>query len=264
MAHSLTYGGYLRVEELLSLQTPLSGGEHGPEHDELLFIVIHQVYELWFKQLLHELDYAAISLRAADVPRVSHTLRRVLTILKTVVAQVDVLETMTPLEFNAFRSHLEAASGFQSVQFRELEFMLGHKRLNMLRHFADEPAGHARLAARYEAPTLWDAFLHYLNHSGYPVPPSQLERDVREPLRESVEIQALLIDVYRRDVTARNVCERMVDMDEGLQEWRYRHVKMVERTIGIKAGTGGSSGAAYLVATLKPFFPDLWAIRSQL
>jgi tryptophan 2,3-dioxygenase len=264
MAHSLTYGAYLRVEELLALQTPRSGGPEGPEHDELLFIVIHQVYELWFKQLLHELDYAAGNLRAADAPRVSHTLRRVLTILKTVVAQVDVLETMTPLEFGAFRGHLDAASGFQSVQFRELEFLLGHKRANMLRHFADDPAGHARLAARYEAPTLWDAFLHYLSRSGYAVPAGQLGRDVREPLRESEELQAVLIEVYRGDVTTRNVCERLVDMDEGLQEWRYRHVKMVERTIGTKTGTGGSSGAAYLAATLRPFFPDLWAIRSKL
>lgn len=264
MAHALTYGAYLRVEELLALQSPRSGGEGEPEHDELLFIVIHQVYELWFRQLLHELDYAALRLRAADAAGVGHTLRRVLTILKTVVAQVDVLETMTPLEFSAFRGHLDAASGFQSVQFREIEFLLGHKRLNMLRHFADDAAGHARLAARYEAPTIWDAFLHYLSRSGHPVPAAELGRDVREPLRPSAEVQAVLIDVYRRDVTARNVCERLVDMDEGCQEWRYRHVKMVERTIGLKAGTGGSSGAAYLAATLKPFFPDLWAIRSEL
>jgi tryptophan 2,3-dioxygenase len=264
MAHVLTYGSYLRLDELLALQTPRSGDGGRPEHDELLFIVIHQVYELWFKQLLHELDYAAELLRAADAPKVGHTLRRVLTILKTVVAQVDVLETMTPLEFSAFRGHLEAASGFQSAQFREMEFLLGQKRANMVRHFADDAASHARLAARYEAPTLWDAFLHYLSRAGFPVPLDQLSRDVREPLRPSEELQALLVDVYRRDVTARNVCERLVDLDEGLQEWRYRHVKMVERTIGIKMGTGGSAGAAYLATTLKPFFPDLWAIRSQL
>ncbi len=264
MAHALTYGKYLRLDELLALQTPRSGVEGEPEHDELLFIIIHQVYELWFKQLLHELDYAALLLRAGDSARVGHTLRRVLTILKTVVAQIDVLETMTPLEFNAFRSHLETASGFQSAQFREIEFLLGYKRANMLRHLADDEQVAARLAARYEAPTLWDAFLQYLSRSGHPVPAAELARDVREPLRPSPELQVLLVAVYRNDVTARGVCERLVDMDEGFQEWRYRHVKMVERTIGTKSGTGGSSGAAYLAATLKPFFPDLWAIRSQL
>jgi tryptophan 2,3-dioxygenase len=264
MSQALTYGSYLNVEELLALQVPRSGGDNPPEHDELLFIVIHQVYELWFKQLLHELDYTAASLCAGDTARVSHTLRRVLTILKTVVAQVDVLETMTPLEFSAFRGHLEAASGFQSAQFRELEFLLGHKRANMLRHFADEPAAHARLAARFEAPTLWDAFLRYLALNGYALPAALLERDVREPLRPSSEIQAVLVQLYRHDPVARNVCERLVDMDEGFQEWRYRHVKMVERTIGVKPGTGGSPGAAYLLTTIKPLFPDLWAIRSEL
>jgi tryptophan 2,3-dioxygenase len=264
MTHALTYGEYLRVAELLELQSPRSGGDGEPEHDELLFIVIHQVYELWFKQLLHELDFAALRLREGDSARVGHTLRRVLTILKTVVAQIDVLETMTPLEFNAFRGHLETASGFQSAQFREIEFLLGHKRENLLRHVADDPAAAERLAARFEAPTIWDAFLHFLGHGGHPVPLEALQRDVRMPLQPSPELQAVLVEVYRRDATARGVCERLVDMDEGLQEWRYRHVKMVERTIGIKSGTGGSTGVAYLAATIKPFFPDLWAIRSQL
>lgn len=264
MTNALTYGSYLRLDELLELQTPRSDGPHGPEHHELLFIVIHQVYELWFKQLLHELDYTAERLRETEVARATHTMRRVLAILKTVVAQVDVLETMTPLEFNTFRGHLDAASGFQSAQFREIEFLLGQKRENMLRQFADTPAVQARLEARYAAPTLWDAFLHYLSQSGHPVPREQLERDVTHPLAASPALQAVLVEVYRRDPTASNVCERLVDLDEGFQEWRYRHVKMVERTIGMKTGTGGSSGAAYLAATLKPFFPDLWAIRSQL
>jgi tryptophan 2,3-dioxygenase len=264
MTRTLTYGGYLRLDELLSLQTPRSSGAGDPEHDELLFIVIHQVYELWFKQLLHELDYAALRLREGDTARASHTLGRVRSILKTVVAQVDVLETMTPLEFNAFRGHLEAASGFQSAQFRAMEFVLGHKRQAMVRHFADDPAAAAMLAARYEAPTLWDAFLHYLARVGHPIPPAALARDVREPLAPSAEVQDLLVAVYRGDPSARNVCERLVDLDEGLQEWRYRHVKMVERTIGAKVGTGGSPGAAYLATTLRPFFPDLWAIRAQL
>lgn len=264
MAHALTYGGYLRLDELLSLQTPRSGGGGDPEHDELLFIVIHQVYELWFKQLLHELDYAAARLREGDAARASHTLGRMRSILKTVVAQVDVLETMTPLEFAAFRGHLEASSGFQSAQFRAIEFALGHKRANMVRHFADDPAAQALLAARHEAPTLWDAFLHFLSGAGHLVPAEALCRDVREPLAPSPGVQAVLVAVYRGDPGARNICERLVDLDEGFQEWRYRHIKMVERTIGTKPGTGGSPGAAYLATTLKPFFPDLWAIRAQL
>jgi tryptophan 2,3-dioxygenase len=264
MAHSLSYGSYLRLGELLSIQSPKSKGPHGAEHDEMLFIVIHQVYELWFKQLLHELGYVQARLRAGDTARATHTMRRILTILKTIVAQIDVLETMTPLEFNAFRGFLESASGFQSAQFREMEFVLGHKRANMLKHYSDDPEATQRLEARYAEPTLWDSFLHYLDRNGHPIPAEYLQRDVRAPITPSPEIQAILVDVYRSDPMASNVCERLVDMDEGLQEWRYRHVKMVERTIGFKAGTGGSTGAQYLLTTIKPFFPDLWAIRSVL
>jgi tryptophan 2,3-dioxygenase len=264
MAKVLTYGRYLRLDELLALQTPRSQGRDGPEHDELLFIVIHQVYELWFKQLLHELDFVCRRLNAGATPQAAHALRRILTILKTVVAQVDVLETMTPLEFSAFRGHLEAASGFQSAQFREIEFLLGYKREAMLRHFGDDPAAQARLSARYRQPTLWDAFLHYLDRRGYPIPPEHLARDVQQPLAPSELVQDQLVAIYRADPEVCNVCERLVDLDEGFQEWRYRHVKMVERTIGFKAGTGGSTGAQYLATTLKPFFPDLWAIRSRL
>jgi tryptophan 2,3-dioxygenase len=264
MSKALTYSSYLRLDELLALQTPRSQGPGGPEHDELLFIVIHQVYELWFKQLLHELDALQPLLRAGELPRAAHTLRRILTILKTIVAQVDVLETMTPLQFRAFRGFLESASGFQSAQFRELEFALGYKREPVLRHFPAGTPGRERLEARYAAPALWDAFLAYLAQAGYPVPPDLLGRDVREALAPSPALQAILIEVYRANPTAANLCERLVDVDEGLQEWRYRHIKMVERTIGAKPGTGGSSGAAYLATTLKPFFPDLWAIRSEL
>jgi tryptophan 2,3-dioxygenase len=261
MSKALTYASYLRLDELLRLQTPKSDG---PEHDELLFIIIHQVYELWFKELLHELDFLQERLRANDTARAIHTLRRFRTILKTIVAQVDVLETMTPLQFSAFRGHLESASGFQSAQFRMLEFALGYKRRNIINHFPEDSLDRRRLEAYYERPTLWDAFLAYLAARGYPVPPAELARDVRESLRPSPEVQALLIDIYRSDPIVSHVCERLVDIDEGLQEWRYRHVKMVERTIGAKSGTGGSAGAQYLLTTLKPFFPDLWAIRAAL
>ncbi|GLV55460.1 tryptophan 2,3-dioxygenase [Dictyobacter sp. S3.2.2.5] len=261
MSKALNYGSYLRVDELLQLQTPRSSG---PEHDELLFIVIHQVYELWFKELLHEIEYLQRLLCDNDAGRAAHTTRRILAILKTVVAQLDVLETLTPLEFNSFRGFLESASGFQSTQFRELEFILGYKRENVMGHMDDVEDALRRLRRRFEQPTLWDAFLRYLAMNGYAIPTEQLERDVRCPVQASPEVQAQLVEAYRHNATVSNVCEHLIDIDEGLQEWRYRHMKMVQRTIGIKPGTGGSPGAAYLGSTLKPFFPDLWAIRAHL
>lgn len=261
---SLTYSSYLRLEDILNAQSLRSQDQ---EHDEMLFIVIHQVYELWFKQMLHELDHLITLLRspqARDRIRALHTLRRILTILKTVVTQIDILETMTPLEFNAFRGFLDAASGFQSAQFREIEFLLGRKHPNHVKHFEDHPTAYEHLRERYEEPTLWDAFLDHLHRSGYPIPELALERDVTRPVEASGEIQAVLVEVYRTDPSLSQLCERLVDLDEGLQEWRYRHVKMVERTIGMKRGTGGSPGVGYLATTLTPFFPDLWAIRAQL
>jgi tryptophan 2,3-dioxygenase len=263
MSKSLTYTSYLRLDELLSLQTPKSIGPSGPEHDEMLFIIIHQVYELWFKEMLHELDYLQALLRNNEPARVAHTTRRILAILKTIVAQLDVLETMTPLEFNAFRSFLASASGFQSAQFREIEFVFGYKREAVFSQYPEDSASWERLQRRYTQPTLWDAFLYYLDLNGYSVPADQLNRDVTQPIAPSADIQTILTNAYRQNVTVRNICENLVDMDEGLQEWRYRHVKMVERTIGSKIGTGGSAGVHYLVTTLKPFFPDLWMIRSQ-
>ena len=258
----MTYGSYLAVDELLALQRPRS---EGPEHDEMLFIVIHQVYELWFKQVLHEIDRVIELLGARDPYRAQHSLKRVLTILKVLVAQLDILETMTPLEFQSFRLRLEAASGFQSDQFRQLEFVLGNKSPEAIERF---PAGtRARLALerRFRQPTLWDAFLKYLSREGYAVPAPLLTRDVTARVAASEELQDALIEVYRRDPKHAEMCERLVDLDEGLQEWRYRHVKMVQRTIGAKIGTGGSSGAQYLATTLMtPIFPDLWEIRSRL
>jgi tryptophan 2,3-dioxygenase len=259
---AVTYEGYLRVDELLALQQPRS---EGPEHDEMLFIVIHQVYELWFKQLLHEFDRAVALLQRNDAVRAQHTLKRILTILKVLVAQLDILETMTPLEFLSFRSRLEAASGFQSDQFRQIEFVLGQKSRHAIERFDEGTRARSALARRWTEPTLWDAFLHYLQREGYPVPVAQLKRDPTAPVEASSDVQKILIDVYRRDPRNAEVCERLVDLDEGIQEWRYRHVKMVERTIGTKRGTGGSSGAQYLQATVgRPAFPDLWEIRGVL
>jgi tryptophan 2,3-dioxygenase len=257
----LTYGGYLRLDELLALQRPLSDG---PEHDEWLFITIHQVYELWFKQLLVEVDRLQEALEAGDLPAIQAGFRRFLTILKVLVAQVDILETMTPISFQSFRARLEAASGFQSLQFRELEFALGARRPGMLSHHAETPGGE-RLRARYERRSLYGSFLRFLVSRGYRVPGEILERDPTLPPVEDPRVREILVTLYRNDPANREVCERLVDLDEGFQEWRYRHVKMVERTIGSKPGTGGSPGAAYLRTTLfQPFFPDLWAIRSEL
>ncbi len=257
---AVTYGSYLQVDQLLELQKPRSD-----EHDEILFIVIHQVYELWFKELLHEVDRVMQLLREGNGSRAQHTLKRVLTILKVLVAQVDILETMTPLEFLTFRNRLAAASGFQSDQFRQLEFVLGSKSRAAIERFADGTRGRQGLEVRWGAPTLWDAFLHYLKTEGYPVPEKELARDVTAAIEPSPEIQQILIDLYRKDARNSELCERLVDLDEGMQEWRYRHVKMVERTIGMKPGTGGSAGAQYLRTTLaKPAFPDLWEIRGSL
>jgi len=257
-----TYSTYLCVDDLLDLQRPLSDG---PEHDEMLFIVIHQVYELWFKQMLHELDYVMGRLEEGDTPRVLHTMNRVLHILKVCVAQLDILETMTPVEFLSFRERLESASGFQSFQFREFEFVLGGKRSSVIDNFSPGSRGHRTLTRRFDESTLWDGFLKYLAGRGAEIPAGLLNRDVTEPCAESPAVQDALIDIYRNDPDAASVCERLVDLDEGVQEWRYRHVKMVERTLGKKPGTGGSAGVEYLQSTLfRAAFPDLWAIRARL
>ncbi len=258
----LTYGRYLRIPELLALQSPVSDG---PEHDEMLFIVIHQVYELWFKQQRHEAARVEALLEAGDVAGAMSTLRRMLTILKTMVAQVDVLETMTPVQFLSFRTFLESSSGFQSWQFRAFEFLLGKKSPRFTAMFEAGSPERAELDRLYAAPTLWDAFARALHGHGLPVPASVLERDVTATIAADTAMQDVLVTVYRTGGPLRSLAELLVDLDEGVQEWRYRHVKMVERTIGFKHGTGGSAGAEYLRTTLfTPLFPDLWAIRTRL
>jgi tryptophan 2,3-dioxygenase len=268
----VTYISYLKVDELLTLQQPLSDG---PEHDELLFITIHQVYELWFKQILHEVAAAQKSLEAGNTHRSLALLGRVRTIMKTCVSQLDILETMTPLQFNSFRARLTSASGFQSAQFRELEAVLGRRDqaganadkgsgMGMAEHLVPGSAARARVEAAMLRPSLWDSALHYFN-SRMAMPKEVLIRDVTKSWEPNEAVQKVLIELHKHDPEASMVAESLVDFDEGLQEWRYRHVKMVERTIGRKMGSGGSSGAGYLASTLfNPVFPDLWAIRSQL
>jgi tryptophan 2,3-dioxygenase len=245
---ALTYSSYLALDEVLGAQRPRS-----EEHDELLFIVIHQVYELWFKQLLHEGAQLQRRLEDGDTPHALHTLKRILTILKTIVAQIDVLETMTPRQFLSFRHRLDEASGFQSAQFRELEALLGRREPRVLENYPPESAERARIAAAMERPSLFDSFVRYLDGQGY------------GPLESSEDVRAALLAAYRDDGEPSQVCERMIDLDEGVMEWRYRHVQMVRRTIGDRRGTGGSEGAQYLATTLlRPAFPDLWAVRTEL
>lgn len=258
----VTYSNYLKLDQLLDLQQTESQGR---EHDEMLFIIIHQVYELWFKEVLHELDYLQRSLESNQAPPALNTLKRVLTVLKIMVAQIDILETMSPIDFLSFRERLESGSGFQSYQFRMLEYTLGQKRPAALDRYPDEEAVTQGLQARFRQPSLWDSFLAYLAKNGYDVPKELLQRDTTQSTEPSPDVQKILIDIYHNDPAVAQLCERLVDLDEGLQEWRYRHVKMVERTIGTKPGTGGSTGAKYLKTTLfDPVFPDLWAIRTEL
>jgi tryptophan 2,3-dioxygenase len=256
---ALTYTSYLAVDELLKLQRPLSTG---PEHDEMLFIIIHQTYELWFKQLIHEFQEAQRAMESGDSHYSLAILGRIRTILKVCVTQIDILETMTPLQFNSFRSYLSSSSGFQSAQFRMVEALLGRRDEKM--------AGHLPLDIQEQITVItgknsvWDSALAYIHKRGHNIPGDVLNRDKRTPYTASKDVQEVLLEVHRKDPESAMVCERLVDIDEGLQEWRYRHVKMVERTIGHKMGTGGSSGVSYLSSTLfNPTFPDLWEIRSS-
>jgi tryptophan 2,3-dioxygenase len=257
-----TYASYLKINELLALQQPLSDG---PEHDETLFIIIHQVYELWFKQQLHEAGHLATALEGGNVDVAMTTLERMLKILKTMVAQIDVLETMTPTSFLSFRKFLAASSGFQSAQFRAFEFVLGYKRRTPLDNYSQDSPERAMLEDRLKQPSIWRCLLTLLATQGVNVPEEALAGEISEATAPCEALQPVLIRVYREDPPLRSLLERFVDLDEGIQEWRYRHVKMVERTIGFKQGTGGSSGVEYLRTTLfLPLFPDLWAIRSEL
>ena len=256
---SLTYTSYLALEEILGAQRPKSD-----EHDEILFIVVHQVYELWFKQLIHELRYLQRMLEDGNDARAFSTFKRLLTILKLVVQQLDVIETMTPVQFLSFRERLESSSGFQSGQFRELEAILGRRDPGVLTAYHETSPDYEKVKAALERPSVYDSFLRYLAGKGYDVPAEALERDVTQPVAESKGVQAALLRAYRDDGEPAQVAERLVDFDEGFMEWRYHHVKMVERTIGTRQGTGGY-GVEYLRSTLhKPFFPDLWAVRSEL
>jgi tryptophan 2,3-dioxygenase len=257
----VNYSSYLELERLLSLQRPKSDPA---EHDEMLFIVIHQVYELWFRQVLHEIDKVKADFSANRLFEAIATFKRINTILKTLVGQLDILETMTPLSFSAFRDRLDTASGFQSLQFRELEFVLGYKREEVLQYIDASWAGFDRVRRRLDEPSLIDHFYEFLEQRGVEIPQPLREREPRGPSVANATVQDGLLRLYHDAPDVAILLELMTDFDEGMQEWRYRHVKLVERTIGGKHGTGGSPGVEFLKKSLfRPIFPDLWAIRHR-
>ena len=249
----LSYGSYLRIPELLGMQTLRS---RPAAHDELLFIVVHQAFELWFRELLFELETVRDLMSRRDVARARHLLHRVHTIERLLIEQVEVLETMSPQDFVEFRSNLEPASGFQSVQFREIEFLGGLRDRRYLT-LAGSDEERARLERRFQEPTLWDAFCELLDAHGLPMP-----ADDEDARRTSLIKMAKDRDAF---VELWYLSEDLLEMDELFSLWRQRHILMVERQIGTKRGTGGSSGAPYLRTTLeKRFFPELWELRSYL
>lgn len=252
MEERVSYGSYLKVNELIGLQKRLSRPER---HDEMLFIVIHQVYELWFKQLLHELGATTEAIERDDLLRVAKYFRRIHTIQRLLEQQIDVLETMTPQEFNEFRDNLNPASGFQSIQFRELEFLCGVRRLDTLEYIEMDTSERSRLERRLEEPSLYDRLKTLLGKRGFATGSSA---DLIETFRQIYTGGDKHYDLYL-------LLEDLIELDERFLLWRGRHVRMVERMIGFKNGTGGSSGAEFLMRTLSyKFFPELWEVRTYL
>ena len=265
MTEPLSYNKYLRVPELIGLQECLSDPVH---HDELLFITIHQAYELWFKQVLHELDAALSAMRQDRAPSAARALGRVVEIEKLLVTQIHILETMTPINFLGFRDQLNPASGFQSMQFREIEFSSGLKDDSILRAFQDDEFATERLRARMDTPALGEEFFALLSRRGLDAPPDDatLTDDERRSLYGR-RVRAVLevVTHFEERYEEYQLSEALIAHDEFFALWRYHHVKMVERMLGTKKGTGGSEGVGYLKSTLdKKFFPELWEARTYL
>jgi tryptophan 2,3-dioxygenase len=262
-ATDLTYNDYLKVPELLKLQHPLSRPVH---HDEMLFIVIHQAYELWFKLIMHELEQAKTEMEAGEVLQANHFVDRTVQIFHVLVQQIHILETMRPADFLKFREKLMPASGFQSIQFRELEFFLGLKDERYLRYFDKRPDLRVSLESRLKAPGLKDAWYALLARRGYPIPENPVQAETT-PEGHAEIIQALrkVYEQPKRDLELYLLCESLISLDQHLVMWREHHVHVVERVIGFKPGTGGSTGAQYLRATTsKKAFPTLWDVRGFL
>lgn len=265
LSGKMTYGSYLGLDQLLSAQHPVSNPEH---HDELLFIIQHQTTELWLKQLLHELSSARDLLASDDLREALKRVARVKKIQDVMTQQWSVLATLTPTEYAQFRGALGNSSGFQSVQYRAVEFALGNKNERMLQVFADHPENLALLTAEWEKPTLYDEFLRFAARRGLPVPTEILERDVRLPYRESPALVPAIREIYenhQQHWDLYEACEDLVDLEDNFQFWRFRHLKTVTRTIGMKVGTGGSSGAGFLQRALElTFFPELYTVRTSI
>jgi tryptophan 2,3-dioxygenase len=262
---NLSYGRYLHLDELLNAQHPVSVPEH---HDELLFILQHQTSELWLKLVLHELREVTRRLAKDDLRPALKGLARVKHIQRTLTEQWSVLATLTPSEYAEFRSFLGTSSGFQSYQYRAVEFMLGNKDKRMLSLFGDDEVAREMLVEALEAPSVYDEFLRYLHRHGHDVPVELLHRDVTLPYKFNDDLVPVFVGIYsdtERHWEAYEACEELVDIEENFQLWRFRHLKTVERTIGFKRGTGGSSGVAFLKAALDlTFFPELYAVRTEI
>ncbi|MBS0364800.1 MAG: tryptophan 2,3-dioxygenase [Proteobacteria bacterium] len=260
---SLSYGEYLHLDRLLSAQRPLSS-----EHNEMLFIIVHQVSELWMRLMLHELTAALQCVRRDDIDGTLKMLGRISRVQAQLLTVWNVLSTMTPFEYSAFRNELGRSSGFQSVQYRELEFLLGNKHADMVKVHRRDPQAQERLQRALESPSLYDEVLRLLSRRGYGIPEDYLARDFAEPYRASKQVAAAWLAIYH---DARNawdlyaLAERLTDLDYNFQLWRAHHLKTVERIIGYKPGTGGTGGVSYLAKALElKFFPELWQIRTSM
>ncbi|MDG1417559.1 MAG: tryptophan 2,3-dioxygenase [Maricaulis sp.] len=259
----MSYGGYLGLENILASQTPMTD-----EHDEMLFIVIHQVAELWMKLVLTETGGAIAHLQKDSIGPALKMLTRVSRVQEQLIHAWDVLATMTPADYLKFRDKLGQSSGFQSYQYRTLEFSLGNKNAAMVKVHKDNPTAFAMISAALDAPSIWDETLRLLARKGYAIPTSHTDRDWRESYTPSSEVEDVWRDIYRdseKHWEAYELGEKLVDLEHKFQQWRFNHLKTVERIIGFRRGTGGTSGVDYLAKALNlRFFPEIWTVRTTL
>ena len=263
LGSSLSYGQYLQLEKLLDAQRPLSG-----EHDEMLFIIVHQASELWMRLMLHELSGVLECVRRDELGPSFKRLTRISRVQSQLLSSWEVLSTLTPADYSAFRNALGRSSGFQSYQYRLLEFLLGNKNAEMIEVHRRDPAVHARLERALAAPSLYDEALRLLSRRGYGIPEAYLNRQFSEPYRPSKQVAGAWLGVYHnaeKDWDLYEFAERLIDLDYKFQLWRFHHMKTVERIIGHKSGTGGTGGVSYLAKALElRFFPELWQVRTSM
>ncbi len=263
LAEALSYGQYLHLDKLLGAQQPLSF-----HHDEMLFVMIHQVSELWMKLCLHELTATVDCVRRDDLGPTFKMLARVSTIQQQLLNSWDVLATITPSDYSAFRNALGKSSGFQSWQYRMLEFLIGNKNASMIKVFQADPPAHESLERALRAPSLYDEVLLLLSRRGFDLPAQAIDRDFAQPYQASKQVAAAWLSVYHnseKEWDLYQLAEHLVDLDYKFQLWRFAHVKTVERIIGFKRGTGGTGGVSYLTKALDlKFFPELWNIRTAM